>query len=97
MDGSDDHYRRYDLVIHMESAAVRVPEAYLRYPQAHRPEDRQSAARLDALLGELWGGRPRHIKIKGTTDIKQKIGEAIHLLTQYPALVGSAPVVEYSF
>ena len=46
----DEHYRRYDLVIHLESAGVRVPEAYVRYPHAHRPEDVGQAARLDHLL-----------------------------------------------
>jgi nicotinamide riboside kinase len=69
----EDHYRRYDLVIHVESAAVRVPEAYVRYPAAHRPEDIAQAALLDRLLGELWGGHPRYVKIEGTRDFEEKI------------------------
>ncbi len=50
----EDHYKRYDMVIHLETAALRVPEHYIRYPDAHRPEDIDQAIFLDNLLGELW-------------------------------------------
>ena len=76
----EDHYRRYDLVIHMESAAVRVPEAYVRYPHAHRPEDIQQAAGLDHLLRELWSRHPSYVKIEGTVDVAAKLLKAIELV-----------------
>ncbi len=75
-----DHYRRYDLVLHLETAARRVPEAYVRYPQAHRPEDLEAAARLDVLLEELWGGHPGYAKIEGTPDIEAKLAAALALI-----------------
>lgn len=78
----EDHYRRYDLVIHMESAAVRVPEAYVRYPHAHRPEDVEQAARLDRLLGELWCGHPSYVKIEGTVDVEEKLVRATELVRE---------------
>ncbi|HUT89394.1 MAG TPA: AAA family ATPase [Thermoguttaceae bacterium] len=78
----EDHYRRYDLVIHLESAAVRVPEAYLRYPLAHRPEQTAEAARLDQCLGELWSGHPHYVKIDGTDDLAEKLSRGLALVRQ---------------
>ena len=79
----EEHYRRYDLVLHLESAAARVPEAYLRYPQAHRPESIAQAARLDELLGDLWSQHPRYFKIEGTPDIETKLIRALQLLRDF--------------
>ncbi len=78
----EEHYRRYDLVVHMESAAVRVPEAYVRYPAAHRPEAIAQAALLDRLLGELWGGHPRYVKIEGMRDFGDKIERGMAVIRQ---------------
>lgn len=78
----EDHHRRYDLVIHLESAAVRVPEAYLRYPLAHRPEQTAEAARLDQYLGELWSGHPHYVKIDATEDIAEKLSHGLALVRQ---------------
>ena len=76
----EDHYRRYDMVIHMESAAVRVPEAYLRHPAAHRPEDVAQAALLDRYLAELWGGHPRYVKIEGMPDFEEKMARGMGVI-----------------
>ena len=73
----EDHYARYDLALHMESPAVRAPEAYVKYPHAHRPEDIAQAALLDRCLGELWSGHPRYVKIEGTPDIEAKLRRAL--------------------
>jgi hypothetical protein len=81
----EEHYRRYDVVIHMESAAVRVPEAYMRYPAAHRPEGVAQAALLDGLLGELWGGHPRCVKIEGMRDFEEKIERGMALIRGFVA------------
>lgn len=78
----DDHYRRYDLVLPLESAAVRVPTAYRRYPLAHRPEHIAEAARLDQYLGELWSGHPRYVKIDGTPDFAEKLERGLALVRQ---------------
>jgi hypothetical protein len=84
----EDHYRRYDLVIHLESAAVRVPEGYARYPQAHRPEEIEQAARLDQLLGELWCRHPRYVKIEGTVDVEEKLSEGMSIIRRELGLAG---------
>ena len=78
----EDHYRRYDLVVHLESAAMRVPEAYTRYPHAHRPEEIEEAIQLDDLLGELWCGHPHYVKIDGTQDIAEKLSHGLSLVRQ---------------
>jgi nicotinamide riboside kinase len=69
----EDHYRRYALVLHMESAAVRVPEAYARWPHSHRPEDVAQAARLDTLLGESWCRHPNYVKLEGASGFEGKL------------------------
>ena len=78
----EDHYRRYDWVLHLESAAVRVPTEYRRYPLAHRPEHIAEAARLDQYLGELWSGHPRYVKIDGTPDFAEKLDRGLALIRQ---------------
>ena len=79
----EDHYRRYDLVVHLESAAVRVPESYTRYPKTHRPEGVQHAARLDHLLAGLWRGHPKYVKIDGTPEIEDKLRRAIGIMRRH--------------
>jgi len=64
----------------METAARRVPEAYLRYPEAHRPEDLEAAARLDVLLEELWRDHPAYAKVEGTPDIEEKVARALEVI-----------------
>lgn len=76
----EDHYDRYDLVLHLESAAVCVPEAYVRYPRAHRPESVAEASRLDQLLGELWNGHPGYIRVEATPDIETKLGRCVRII-----------------
>ena len=72
-----DHYARYAAVLHLESAAVRAPGHYVRYPDAHRPESVADAARLDRLLGELWGGHPRYMFVAARESLEEKMDEAV--------------------
>jgi hypothetical protein len=46
----EDHYRRYDTVIHLVTAADGVPWQYARWPEAHRPEEAEEAVCLDRWL-----------------------------------------------
>jgi hypothetical protein len=59
----DDHYRRYVAVIHLVTSADGVPQAYTRWPHAHRPEEAQEAIRLDRWLQRAWGGHPHYFRI----------------------------------
>jgi predicted ATPase len=76
----EDHYRRYHAVLHLQSAAVNSPETYVRYPQEHRPETIEEAARLDGLLGELWSGHPRYTLVESTVCFDGKMNQALDLL-----------------
>lgn len=58
-----EHYRRYDAVIHLVTAADGVPREYTRWPQAHRPEEPDEAIQLDRWLEEAWGGHPRYTRL----------------------------------
>lgn len=77
-----DHYRRYAMVIHLESAAVRVPHAYVCYPLAHRPEDLDQASQLDKRLGALWQEHPNYRALVGKADIEDKLAAAMRLIRQ---------------
>ena len=79
----EDHYRRYDLVLHLESTAVRIPEAYQKWPVAHRPESIEEATQLDALLGELWKGHPNYVFIPGMSSIEDKMAVAIKTIREF--------------
>jgi predicted ATPase len=58
-----EHYRRYDVVFHLVTTADGAPEAYRRWPDAHRPETPEEAIRLDRLLQHVWGRHPRYIRL----------------------------------
>ena len=58
-----EHYARYDAIIHLVTAAEGALHAYRRYPEAHRGETPQEAVHLDGLLRRVWGGHPRDVLI----------------------------------
>jgi len=58
-----EHYQRYTAVIHLVTAADDAPQAYKRFPEAHRPEQPEVAIRLDRLLEQVWCGHPRYFQI----------------------------------
>ena len=57
------HYARYAGVIHLVTAADGAPDAYRRWPAAHRPESPQEATALDRWLEEAWGDHPHYRRI----------------------------------
>ena len=58
-----DHYARYAGVIHLVTAADGAPDAYTRWPDAHRPETPEESIALDRWLAEAWGGHPAYYRI----------------------------------
>jgi predicted ATPase len=59
----EDHYARYAGVIHLVTAADGAPDAYARWPAAHRPESPEEAIALDRWLADAWGSHPRYRRI----------------------------------
>jgi len=44
-----------------------------------------SAALLDGLLGELWGGHPKYVKIEGMLDFEQKMASGMAVIRGFVA------------
>jgi hypothetical protein len=59
----EEHYRRYAAVLHLVTAADGAPEAYTRWPQAHRLEQLEDAIRLDRRLHQVWRDHPRYYRL----------------------------------
>jgi hypothetical protein len=57
------HYRRYEAVIHLVTAADGAEAHYQRWPDAHRPETIEQAVCLDRLLEQAWGGHPNYHRL----------------------------------
>ena len=43
---------------------------------------------LDQLLGELWGGHPRYVKIEGTVSAEEKLAKALDIIRRARRLSG---------
>ncbi len=59
----ENHYQRYQAVIHLVTAANGAETHYTRWPQAHRHETIEEAIHLDDLLGQVWGNHPRYYRL----------------------------------
>jgi hypothetical protein len=57
------HYRRYNAVIHLVTAADGAVEQYSCWPESHRKEKIEDAVRLDGLLYEVWCNHPAYYRI----------------------------------
>jgi predicted ATPase len=81
----EEHYERYSAVLHLQSAAVGAQEHYRRYPDAHRGESADEAARLDGLLAEAWSAHPRYFFIgNGPGGWPEKLTAAIAAIEAAP-------------
>jgi predicted ATPase len=58
-----EHYQRYSAILHLVTSADGAANAYLRWPQAHRPETPEAAIHLDRILQRVWSGHPRYYRI----------------------------------
>lgn len=80
----EDHYRRYVAVVHLVTSADGVPQAYTRWPRAHRPEDAEEAIRLDQWLQRAWAGHSNYFRIDNVArDWASKSGEAREILARF--------------
>jgi hypothetical protein len=59
----DEHWGRYDGVVHLQTAALGAEPHYLNWPDAHRPETLEQARAIDRLCGMAWGRHPRYVLI----------------------------------
>lgn len=76
----ETHYRRYDAVIHLVTAADGAIEHYTSWPKSHRKEKIEDADRLDSLLYEVWRHHPAYYRIDNQNrdwEAKSLIAKAI--------------------
>jgi hypothetical protein len=79
-----DHYRRYTAVLHLVTAADGADQAYVRWPDAHRPEVADEAIRIDRWLHEAWCGHPCYFRLSNERrDWETKSREARRILMDF--------------
>ena len=85
----DDHLRRYDGVLHMQTTAIGAAWDYRSWPEGPRIETPEEAARIDELCLAVWGGHPRRVVAPAQPDWPGKASvarDALHgLLDQIRA------------
>lgn len=60
----EEHFRRYTGVLHLQTTAIDAQEHYRRWPDAHRPETLEQAAKIDYLCAYAWRKHPRYVLIE---------------------------------
>jgi CYTH domain-containing protein/thymidylate kinase len=73
--------KRYDAVIHLESAAVSAPEFYTRANNTARQENVIEAATFDTRIQEAWIGSPRFKVIRSRENFADKMRELDNIIT----------------
>ncbi len=80
------HYKCYSAVIHLETAAHGAPEAYRRWPDAHRPEPPEKAIILDERLHQIWSNHPNYYRlVNDGCNWKEKSDRAVSILEKFIA------------
>ena len=76
----EDILKRYDMVLHMVSAANGASEAYTLSNNAARYETVEDAIRVDNMILKGWEGHPNRVIIGNETDFEPKIKRAIQAI-----------------
>jgi predicted ATPase len=78
------HYTGYTAVINLETAARGAPEAYRRWPDAHRSESPEKAIQLDERLHQVWSNHPHyHRLVNDGCSWKEKSDRAVGILEKF--------------
>lgn len=76
----DDVLKRYDMVLHMVTAANGAAEAYTLSNNAARYEGVEDAIRVDNMILKGWENHPNRVIIGNETDFEPKIKRAIQAI-----------------
>lgn len=79
---------RYDLVLHLETAAKRAEQHYTRGNNAARTETVEEACKMDDRVWDAWRGHTRHITFDNSTDFEGKLGRVIAAVEAFVAAKG---------
>lgn len=74
--------RRYDLVVHLMTAALGAEDFYTCANNCARSEDLPEARLLDARTQNAWLGHPNHFVIDNSTGFDGKVGRALQTLAR---------------
>jgi hypothetical protein len=74
----EDHFRRYQGVLHLQTAAIGAESHYKRWPDAHRPETPEQADYTDRLCTRVWSNHPHFMFIDNTNRDWHKKAQFIH-------------------
>jgi len=77
-----DLMSRYDLVIHLVTAANGAEEYYTLANNSARQESPEQARLLDAETASAWLGHPHHIVVDNSTDFAGKMTRALRALSR---------------
>lgn len=72
--------QRYDLVVHLVSAAVEASEAYTTGNNAARIETLAEAIAQEHRTRDAWAGHPRRVIVESPGTFEEKIGAAIEAM-----------------
>lgn len=67
---------RYDMVLHLVTAADGAEKFYTTSNNAVRTETPEQARALDAKMIDVWGGHSRHVIVRNKGGFKEKLEEA---------------------
>lgn len=73
---------RYDLVVHLVTAASGAEEYYTLANNSARQETPEEARALDAKTATAWLGHPHHIMVDNSTDFAGKMARALRALSR---------------
>ena len=59
----EEYLRRYEGVIHLQTAAIGAKPTTAAWPDAHRPETPAQAAEIDAVCAAAWQAHPSYVLI----------------------------------
>ena len=73
---------RYDVVIHLVTAADGAVKFYTLSNNAARSESPEQAIALDEGVRKVWSGHRRQVRIDNSTDFKGKLDKVIREVEQ---------------
>lgn len=75
---------RFDMIIHLQSLAAWDPAQYMVYVGEKRLEDEAATANLrEQKLLTVWGKHKRHVVVKGSPNITEKIEAVTKLVAEF--------------
>eukprot|EP00455_Lapot_gusevi_P048493 TRINITY_DN6711_c0_g1_i4.p1 TRINITY_DN6711_c0_g1~~TRINITY_DN6711_c0_g1_i4.p1 ORF type:complete len:155 (-),score=81.69 TRINITY_DN6711_c0_g1_i4:286-690(-) len=75
--------KRYDMVIHLVTAAYGATEFYTTANNAARSETVEQAQGLDDKVRACWAGHARHVVIDNSTAFKEKLARCSSAVTEF--------------